>query len=97
MNKQDLYKYLKELMSRALRYEMEIKKIPYQKFYPQNHMVFELLRKRNETLNKAIEVLNEECGYSLVPRRECQRNAKDIYFAISEEMRKIGGKEHGLY
>ena len=97
MDKQDLYKYLEELMRRALRYEMEIKKIPYQEFYPQNHRVFALLQLRNETLNRAIKVLNEECGYSLVPLRECQRNAKDIYYAISEEMRKIGGKENGLY
>lgn len=81
--KPDTRKYLIELTLRAMKEEEKLKELPKQDYYQTGSKYFVRLERRNESLNKAVTVLNEELGYHLQKLRIHQKDAKAIYKAIA--------------
>lgn len=80
--KKDTKKYLYELSLKALALEKELKEYPNQKFYATNSDFFKKLEKRNELLNVAAMVLNEETIFTTKTLRIHQKDARNIYSAL---------------
>lgn len=86
--KEDSAKYLKALFVRAVQCNNILCGMPEQRYYETGSQYFLILEKRNEYLNCSVKVLKEEYGISLKELRVHQRNARDVFYAIMDVLKK---------